>query len=365
LKNSGMGGTRSRPRTVFYSVSAQWDNLGDIEIRDAALSWILASGSDVVAYSGGMPTSYLSAFRSDGLVRWEPSARRYQLALVKQVVRRTASIVFAPGPYVFRDRPGSLAKSVVNLVNVGLVRHTGGVALAAGRSLRGTGRVARLLMRKSVASFDLFTVRDSVSAEVVRCLIEAAPDLAFEHVGEPDRTSNPLAVLSLRSDRPIDVARVRELSERLQQRGLETVLVTQVKRDDEQHLRLGRATGLRVVSWNTQSHSEQLRRVRKAYESAEVVISNRLHALIFGMQYGAVPVAILDGESDKLSTTLDPWVTLNHTSPSLELVNDKAWTEFSLDETALRLSEQMVDTRATLAEVRVRFVDALRESGTR
>ena len=38
----GTAKKRQRERTVFYSVAAQWDNLGDIEIRNAALGWIRA-----------------------------------------------------------------------------------------------------------------------------------------------------------------------------------------------------------------------------------------------------------------------------------------------------------------------------------
>jgi hypothetical protein len=49
----------TRPSTIFYSLSAQPDNIGDIEIRKEVLSWIRESGREIVLFVGPMPQGYL------------------------------------------------------------------------------------------------------------------------------------------------------------------------------------------------------------------------------------------------------------------------------------------------------------------
>ncbi|WP_130176341.1 polysaccharide pyruvyl transferase family protein [Cryobacterium sp. SO1] len=352
--------TRSSPRprrTVFYSVAAQWDNLGDIEIRNAALGWIRATDSDVIAFAGTMPPAYLEAFDIDERVRFVTNPVQYQALLWQYLVRRRASIVFAPGPQVFGPSIRAISKSLINLANVAAVRSSGGAVLAVGRSLRGHGRVARRVEAAVVAMFQLYVVRDTRSAQVLGEELAGAPDLAFAHTFSDAATvrGRTNVVISLRGDRPIAVDGLRVVVGHLRDRGLTPVLVTQVKRDDDRHRALGRELDVPTVLWGNHSHAEQLERARIAYAQAGAVLSNRLHALIFGIQHGAAPIAVLDRGSDKLTSTLRPWVDLRTTSPDFDGPSDVDWANADIVGPAGAVEVEAEQARLALAGIQRQF----------
>jgi glycosyltransferase involved in cell wall biosynthesis len=353
----------ARDRVVYYSINAQWDNLGDIEIRNTALEWIRKSGSRTVAFVGAMPEGYIDTFDIDLSVEWERNSVRYQVRLWKSILTRRASIVFAPGPQVFGPRWRSMVKSMVNFANVTGVRLSGGKVLAVGRSLRGRGALAARLESAIVDTFQMFVVRDTRSAEVLGRNLLNAPDLAFEHTGVVAHRRD-LAVISLRGDRAIDSVALGLVVQQLAAQGLTPVLVTQVRRDDDQHKLLAETLGIRALLWDGHSHVEQMRLVRETYAQAQVVVSNRLHALIFGMQSNAVPVAVLDVGSDKLTSTLQPWVTLHHTPANFATLDGEPWSQIDLESDSQRLSGDLNSARAALAHVRTRFIAEL-SSATR
>jgi hypothetical protein len=349
-------------RTVFYSINAQWDNLGDIEIRNTALEWIRATGAPTIAFTGAMPADYIECFEIDSTVSWEPNPARYQRALWKHILLRRASIVFAPGPQVFSSGWRSMLKSGINWINVVGVRASGGRVLAAGRSLRGSGRLAKALETSIVSRFNTYVVRDTRSAEVLGRSLANAPDLAFSHAGPVAGHSKDLAVISLRGDREIDVAALREVVVELRERGLTPVIATQVKRDDDQHRSLAELLGVESVLWNEHSHAEQLERVRSTYSRSKLVVSNRLHALIFAMQFGALPVAVIDEGSDKLPSTLQPWVKPLFTNSKFESVAGKAWRDVDLLAAAAALDSDLSAARVALGTLRTEFIATLRSA---
>lgn len=348
-------------RTVFYSVAAQWDNLGDIEIRNAALDWIRGTGSNVIAYSGSMPAAYVAAFDVDERVRFVTGAVHYQALLWSHLVRRRASIVFAPGPQAFKPTLKAMGKSLINLLNVTAVRASGGAVLAAGRSLRGRGRLARRIEVAVVALFQLYVVRDTRSAAVLGQDLVNAPDLAFAHDFGPTASSGTRTdvVISLRGDRPIDVDGLHAVVDVFKSAGLQPVFVTQVKRDDDQHRSLAATFGVSAVLWEDNTHTDQLERARNAYANAGAVLSNRLHALIFGIQHGAAPIAVLDKGSDKLESTLRPWVTLRTTTPEFGGVDGSPWATTDVVGPADGVASEAERARVALSSVQRQFVRLL------
>ena len=340
-------------RTIFCSVAAQHDNLGDIEIRRNALRWFVESGAPIVIYTGKMPAEYIGAFDLDGDVRLISSALRYQTVLVARVLTRSASIAFAPGPQVFSNASRSLAKSLVNMVNVRLVRLSGGRAIAVGRSLRGSGNLALRIQRRTVKLFDVYAVRDDRSSDVIGLPLEESPDLAFDHnvTGAPwhDRK---VVVFSFRSDRNINIDSLRAAVSSLQMDGYRVVFATQVLRDEAQHSSLASAVGAETYLWGDKTHKEQLEGLAQLYADARVVVSNRLHALLLGVQSGAVPIAATDEGSDKLSSTLKPWLDYR-SLPTSDLSS-------AADE-ALRISQPEYETFLTSRNFAKRRLDELKE----
>ncbi|MCS5735576.1 polysaccharide pyruvyl transferase family protein [Herbiconiux daphne] len=348
-----------KKRVVFYSVAAQWDNLGDIEIRDTALGWIGQSGSRVVAFTGGMPTSYLNAFQSAANTRWISSSIKYQGLLWGHILRRRASIVFAPGPQVFASRPKPMLKSLVNLLNVLGVRLSGGSALAVGRALRGSGRMARALERAVVSRFSLYVVRDDRSASVIGRPLRDAPDLAFGHprvVGSKERV---YVAISLRSDREVNIEGLKALLIQVSERGLVPVFVSQVKRDDVRHSSLAAELSVEALLWGENSHASQMERVKNVYARSAAIVSNRLHGLILGVQNGASPIAVLDPGSDKLSSTLAPWVPLRTTSSRFEGPDGGGWKSFDFTGDRAGIDHGAQAAAAALDSLRADFLRVL------
>jgi hypothetical protein len=168
------------------------------------------------------------------------------------------------------------------------------------------------------------------------------------------------AALSFRSDILIDPDRLGNLVETLRDEGLEPILVSQVKRDDVQHLRLAHALDIKVVSWDGRTHAEQLQRVQDAYARSRVVVSNRLHALIFGMQEGAVPVAMLDGNSDKLLSTLEHVLPIISIPTSLMGLDSIDWHAMFDANRLDDIRTSMEAAREHVTTLKQKFDDALR-----
>lgn len=296
---------REARRFVYCSIAAQWDNLGDIEIRKVAVQWYAESGSSLVVYVGDMPESYIATFDLPAGTLIVRKSARYGMHLWRDIVRRRASIAFAPGPQVLSHNFRSISKTILNMINVGGVKISGGKAVAVGRSLRGAGVVAINLERTLIRMFDIYTVRDDVSSGVVHRDLRRTPDLAFFGVSSAvEAAKRSKVVMSFRGDRLVDSSQVKNLVGLIRESGHSPIFVSQVKRDDDQHAALAAAADAPAVLWGERSHSAQLDEVERQYSNTHAVISNRLHALLMGLQHGALPIGVVDVGSDKLTSTL-------------------------------------------------------------
>lgn len=314
--------TRNSP-AVFFSLSAQSDNLGDIEIRRVMLDWLRSSGCPLRIFVGRMPKGYLDSFDLSGDVETFDSSLRFQWRLAQCLLRREAHLAFAPGPQTFA-RPGGrrLGRSVaylrtaikpaINFGNTLAVRACGGRVISIGRAVRGDHELALRFERSRAGLSSVYSVRDSSSSEVLGKSVTIIPDLAFlnTEVTAQDQVQD-LVILSLRGDRPVDHGKVDSAVRVVRSHGLEPVFLTQVRSDNANHVLLGKALGCRVIAWDAQSHTEQLEIVKETYQRAAMVISDRLHALIFGAQSGADLVAVVQPGNDKLTSTLGHVVPLN------------------------------------------------------
>ncbi|MGD8194337.1 hypothetical protein ACEXQB_007560 [Herbiconiux sp. P18] len=298
-----------RSRTAFCSISAQPDNLGDIAIRQAVIDLIDASGTPLCIYTGGMPASYLQAFELPASARIITSQGRFLLAFLSACLRRRAHLVFAPGPFAARGGT-NLLKSFASLANVIAARASGGVVVSLGRAIRGTNRADLAILRATIKAMNLFVARDSLTPSVVRLAVETAPDLALHDIAEGGARDRRYVVLSLRGDRPTNHALVAQVVEEAREAGLHPIFVTQVRRDETKHQELASQYGTEICSWTDESHSEQFTRIEAVYSQAHTVFSDRLHAIIFGLRYFALPIAFRHSDADKITPTLGHLIQL-------------------------------------------------------
>lgn len=261
---------------------------------------------------------------------------------------------------MLKDSASGLAKTLLMLVNIVLIRSTGGVVQTAGRALRGNGRIAAVLERKLISLSKLYIVRDSVSGTVVGSNLSSAPDLAFGREVVSRTEKRPLIACSFRSDTPVNTETFGRLVRKLSSSGFEVVLVSQVKRDDVQHEILAKEFDLRAFLWESKTHSDQQEIVDSTYAASHAVVSNRLHGLIFGITSGAMPIEYRIGSSDKIRSTLAPWFT---SFPVIEdqvgrgradsdafAIEDLGQTNEEFNETVLSMRNLVEDQLSKLAE---------------
>ncbi|MBD5785277.1 polysaccharide pyruvyl transferase family protein [Cellulosimicrobium terreum] len=293
---------------AFCSVVAQEDNLGDVVIRREMVEWLVGACDRVYAYAGSLEPSYVAALELGDRVVVVRSAARFQAGLVRAVL--TPSVVpvltFAPGPALLVGSLRALARETVNLVNVLLVRAGNGRVLTLGRSVRGSSRPARALERSSFRAHDLYVARDEVTRSILGAGVVVAPDLALATIDDAgeDAQHRSRLVLSFRGDRQVDDRLFADLLDVARRLGLEPVLVTQVARDDAQHRRLARHHEVAHLGWDGTGHHEQLEQVGAVMRQTEVVVSDRLHALVLGARAGAVVAPVVHDRVDKLTATL-------------------------------------------------------------
>lgn len=311
---------RAKIRTVFLSVCAQHDNLGDIAIRQACID--LVGGVPIVAFAGNMPTTYVEAFNFPPGAQVATSRLAFARSFVGSLLGRRAHLMLAPGPRVLSRGSGHL-KSLATLLGVQAVRLFGGSVVAVGQSIRGTGSLGKAIQLAIARRCAVFATRDLESSRVLGVAFDRCPDLALRVSGVA--CASDRVVLSFRGDRYLDDEWVAELVERLREDGLDPVFVTQVERDDERHRRWASQLSVEVVAWDNHSHREQMKRVRVAIADAVGVVSDRLHAVIFGLQVGATPVVVLRTSPDKVVTALGDLVPLQLLDPEQVLCASPEW----------------------------------------
>ena len=309
-------------RTLFGSICAQQDNLGDIAIRKVFFDSFLKKQTPLVLLTHGMPQTYIDAFKFGGPVTFISNPLLFQFRLITASLLRKADLAYAPGPHELRDSPLALAKTLLMILNIFLIRLSGGRVRTAGRALRGNGRIARRLEQLLVSLCEAYIVRDSLSSGIAQVPLRFAPDLALGLCHKARTNGRKRIACSFRNDTIVSATTFEGIVKSFTNLGFEVVLVSQVQRDDSQHRALAAKFGLRPYLWESKSHTEQQEVVDQVYSSSYAVISNRLHGLIFGINCGALPIEYRFAESDKISSTLSPgfgsYMVLHDASPGAE-----------------------------------------------
>lgn len=338
--------------TVFVSLVAQSDNLGDVVIRRQILEWLRSTNSSVVVLTAGMPSDYLAAFELDPSVRRVHSKFSFASLLARSSLRRTGVLILSPGPVHVDRGPKSLLRSTAGFFRVLAVRCAGGHVVGVGRALQGdlsslAARVERAVSRLA----HYYVVRDKASADFFGSHVDLAPDVAFAR-STSSTSERGIVALSFRSDSAVSREALRGALGIIKERGYRPVLVTQVHRDDDQHNILAQELGVEALLWRDRSHSEQLLQVQEIYAAAVVVVSDRLHALVFGVQSLAHPIAVGASSSGKAARTLQGVVDVKYLDRQfhgLEAILDAAAQQSSRAKLA-RDREVSLDRLSKVAE---------------
>ena len=334
------GGRRVR---LYMSIAAQEDNLGDIAIRRVALSWIVDAGAQVTVLTGSMSPDYVAAIGIPSGVEILRGRAQFLRNLVRRAPSERAIIVFAPGPTGVDRRIRGLVRSGLNLALASAARWSGGGTISLGRAYRGRPGLVLRIEKTIAARALLHSVRDPLSSSLIGSSARLEPDLAFDQVAfdEVSACANGAvrqsAAICIRDAEQYPLEMLSVLIREARSSGLHPMFVTQVQRDNTGHARLARRFDVRHVSWEEGvSHETQWTRVREAYLQSQFVVSNRLHALLFGVEAMAVPVAL--GPSDKAPSTLEPFIELVTLQPNDASRVEGTFVDYTARAARLRLA---------------------------
>mgnify|MGYP005989701123 CR=1 FL=1 len=294
---------------VFMSINAAPGNIGDIYIRRQVIRAFDREGVSGFLYAGKMPMSYRDAF--DLSERWvmTSSYTKFLWRLGCSYATRKCIFVMAPGPATLGRNFASTLKHILVTFLILIGRITGNRILVLGRAVRAKSKFALFFERLIVRASDMYVVRDSTSSCLLnREKVRPGPDYAFTADLEPakDTKRRIFASISLRHDRHVDAEALKKLVEMMRSERLVPRLVVQVREDQNTSSALAAMLGIDILDWNDSTpHSAQEKSILSAYGESAIVVSDRLHALIFGAIRGAIPIIVERHGEEKLHATLD------------------------------------------------------------
>lgn len=298
-------------RTAFMSIAAAEMNLGDMFIRRAVTRLLAEHGVEAVVFTGRMGASYVDAFEFPRDWICTSSPWKFVRLLCRKLITRQAAIIIAPAPATL-DKIISISAlkrwGVTSLLASATL--LGNSVIVLGRAVRGSGRLT-LFSEKLIAKFSLiYLARDSQTARIVGCGSKLAPDLGFAasalrvHFDADSLRARKTIALSFR--RMPDVRTLSGFVSDFQSQGYDFWTVTQVREDRTLNKTIAQSCGIEHLDWpDWRSHLDQESLVARMYSNCVAVVSDRLHALIIGGRYGAIPVIADRSGEDKLHATLD------------------------------------------------------------
>lgn len=290
---------------IHVLLAGQFDNVGDTMHRRVLLDWLRPHGT-LHLMVGQAPDSFLSGLGLNGEEVLHRSVSSWG---------RTIDLVRGPSP-VLAYNPGemtlgrrrALREAALEPLRRRVVGRGGEViriGVACGDDWTFSSDASRRVLARAMRQSTVLAWREQRSAELFG-RGDVIPDLAFMlgAGGAPDRDT--LAV-TMRFDRHLpSPAWFDALRQHAERHRLRIVVTSQVRRDNPRTEELAADLGGEAQIWSADvDHVTQEKRVRDVYERSQLIVSDRLHALIAGCTEGAVPVALSPTPSRKVGTHFD------------------------------------------------------------
>lgn len=300
-----------RARPVFMSARAQAGNLGDLILRRYVTDAVQSVDGECHVLVEGASRGLIQGLElGANSVVYETVGSWMRGLLAAQIRGRRATIVYTPGPETlsrgFLPSPNQMANVLVSA----LVRLSGGKVLKVGRSLSGGSVVSLALERAQARLTNYYSVRDRESRDLVQTSrITVRPDVAFAArlgIEEGEKLiERSVVAFSFREDRKFDYPTVGSLIDEAREMGMTPVFLSQVRRDRDFNARLSKEFNVEYLDWPEElDEITHLGRILSVYSRAHAVVTNRLHALVFGLRCGAAPIGLSDPQDPKLTKTL-------------------------------------------------------------
>lgn len=303
----------SQRPVVYFSLQTQFENLGDCIINELVIRE-LARHARMKIIQRRAPSWLLERLRALPEVEIYASKRQWFGDLFRRMALRSPVVfAFKPGHYLSSSKAKSLAYSAALVAFCGLCRMQGGKVIRSGVSLDRFGAIQSRLQAVLGRLHTSYGVRDQASLDYARSLgavsAHYSPDMAFL-LADSEATSGligsklitaevarPKLSLSFRRQGLLkESSYVERLAEVIggssKDHSLTPVVVEQVTFDHELAQTLAAHLSSPVVRF--EQSEESVRGIFANYAESRVVVSNRLHSLLFGWTAGAIPIPLVE-----------------------------------------------------------------------
>ncbi|RIA35350.1 polysaccharide pyruvyl transferase [Hephaestia caeni] len=287
--------------------------------------------------------------KSAGSTRFEASALSALAAIARAGLSGKRLCLFMTPGAVVHPKPGPQRNFLLTVSKLFPALRFGQVGASYPQLDPATTRLLRAISRKT----NYLSVRDAATRDllaVAGVTVPIVPDLAFKLPRRAGDSGNVLA-LSFRTSptETIDIlaARLRPIVTAARAQGLEPRLFWQVLQDRETSSALSAALDVPIDDMS--DRRPDIETAGAFYKRAAIVCSNRLHALLIGAAYGALPMAVLRADEQKVTGSFDCGGLANFISKSA--AEDAALLEELLkDERASGLVQQAFEASAARIE---------------
>ena len=293
-------------RNIFVSVTGQDDNLGDSVLRREMLKRLRGRDVRLHLHTGDNTAGYL-----ENVVDYtvDSTYRSRKVWYTKMVACKPSSvdIVLNPGERNLMRGQSYLGRYQGALFGNLVAR--GAQLIQTGVGIRNPGETSGMESYAVLKKFRLVAWRDSLSRDAA-AIGRVCPDWALSYASQrPNfvpKTNRKFLAIALRGDRPAPAAEwIKQVELVCQHTNLTPIVVVQVKRDHEVANQIAEALSCEITRpWIDSDHAEQEKIVREVYAKSAAVVSDRLHALIFGITEGAIPIAWSPNSTEKCVRTL-------------------------------------------------------------
>lgn len=321
LSQQGMN-TDTMRNTFFFSAKTQFENLGDAVISRELLK-LLSHHGQVMVSTSGVPVEFQRKVAVQDHTQF-PNRWRYVAALFKAVVccwlsggRSRVFYVLNPGGFSGGVRTKDIPRQLALVAAYALLNMAGVRLMRLGASF-GPFQGARVGLEKLKYRFiEQPTVRDSLSQQYAHSLgldrVSFFPDLAFQLGGmnalEPRRRGSCSAALnevivSFRQPKRfrdpqefVEALHTACAQPLLQLKGVRYLFLSQVDFDRQWNQSLAHGLAVQGIDARYVDGGDESTLLQH-YRRADLVVSNRLHVLLFTLSQGTAVLAVTDGSGD-------------------------------------------------------------------
>ncbi|KZE42599.1 hypothetical protein AVW09_09590 [Microbacterium sp. T32] len=209
------------------------------------------------------------------------------------------------------------------------------------------------MLTSLIRACQIATWRDEPSRAYARAGV-VRPDWAFALGSATSELSNedrPYLLVSMRGDTSSPASAWTDAVTAIaRELGLQVRVVSQVERDEDRGEELARRLDAELHPWQGGDHFTAETDLRGRYRQARMVVSDRLHVLIFAATEGAVPLYLPNVASAKIPRTMAV-VDLDGFQADATDVESAVATAVSLSSRQKDVLERVDAARAELAEL--------------